>query len=466
METKYVTDVEQSKSTNPWTRMRESIIGRYADQNHLIQQRAWFLFILYLGFIVIQTVGTVAQVAAGIHNMNILRSYAISVVLAIIVLFFVRAKRYTIAANIGLIGFVLNLTIGIYFSANIQVFFVTVMYYTGALILYANLFCDRKAVLLTTVWFSAVVVICYMNMEAGVSQEMQVMIKKGFFNALVSLWTIAYFSLMITTIMNRSNANLVESVSDVRESSAKLTEIANVVDTSSRDLSNGTSAQAAAMEETSSSLKEILQGTKENTNIVLNAEKLMQQTTETINITNDTLKELKQSMDEVNEASIKTARIVKDIDSIAFQTNLLALNAAVEAARAGEAGAGFAVVADEVRRLALKSKEASRTTQDIIGGNIENIKKSAALAVRSYEAFSMFNKVAEQLAADLKVIAASSQEQTQGIAEIEKAIEDINNVIQSNAASAEESSAVSTELTHMSYNIDSFVQKLDRLVTA
>ena len=171
-------------------------------------------------------------------------------------------------------------------------------------------------------------------------------------------------------------------------------------------------------------------------------------------------------MDEVNEASVKIANIVQTIDSIAFQTNLLALNAAVEAARAGEAGAGFAVVADEVRSLARKSAEASKSTQDIISSSIKNIKKSAELAISSDEAFVTFMKVIAQLAEHLKIIGESSDDQYRGIAQIEKAVETMNTVIQSNAASATETTTVSSELSAMSDDIEAFVQKLDQLVKA
>jgi methyl-accepting chemotaxis protein len=136
----------------------------------------------------------------------------------------------------------------------------------------------------------------------------------------------------------------------------------------------------------------------------------------------------------------------------------------VEAARAGETGAGFAVVADEVRNLARKSAEASKNTQEIIGSNIQNIKKSAQLAVNSDEAFSTLMKVTEKLVDHLKIITESSQDQSQGIAEIEKAIDNMNTIIQSNAANAEESAAVSSELATMSDNIEAFVNKLDKMV--
>jgi len=217
------------------------------------------------------------------------------------------------------------------------------------------------------------------------------------------------------------------------------------------------------MEETSAMLKEISEKTRNNADIVSNAQKLMDDTSVIVTSTNTSLKGLRSSMNEVNEASVKTARIVQTIDSIAFQTNLLALNAAVEAARAGEAGVGFAVVADEVRNLARKSAEASKSTQDVISSSIENIKKSTNFAVTSDEAFTKFMEVAEHLTRQLKVIGESSADQTLGISEIERAVDNINVVIQANAAGAEETAAVSSELTVMSRNIAAFVKKLDQL---
>ena len=466
METKKSHQSRQSAAVNPFSAMKESIIARYDDKNHLIQQRAWFLYVLYIALILAQVFSAVAQIATSVLNLNGLRTILISTALAIAGIALIRARRYTAVAYLGLIGNVLTVTMGVFLSVSLNVIYVTWIYYFFATIVYAALFCNRKMVILTAAWFFGVIVICYMIGVAQADAAVQEMVKKGFSNSLAGLLMITIFSLMTMMAMNRANADLVASVSDVRISSVKLTEIAGVIDSTSRGLSEGASAQAAAMEETSSSLKEILERTKENTNTVLDAEKLMQDATETIKVTDQALRDLKQSMDEVSDASEKTVRVVKDIDSIAFQTNLLALNAAVEAARAGEAGAGFAVVADEVRSLAKKSADSSKTTQDIIGGNIENIRKSAQLAVRSYETFSTFMQAAARLARDLKVIASSSQVQTQGIIEIERAIEGINQVIQRNAASAEESSAVSSELADMSSNIEEFVGKLDRLVTS
>jgi methyl-accepting chemotaxis protein len=289
-------------------------------------------------------------------------------------------------------------------------------------------------------------------------------VKVSYLDSAICMIFVTIMGILVNTAMRRANTKLVESVSDVRESSIKLTELSGVIDSSSTNLANGASTQAAAMEETASMLKEISEKTRHNTDTVLDAQKLMAETTQIVSNTNESLKGLRQSMDEVNEASIKTARIVQTIDGIAFQTNLLALNAAVEAARAGETGAGFAVVADEVRNLARKSAEASKNTQEIIGSNIQNIKKSAQLAVNSDEAFSTLMKVTEKLVDHLKIITESSQDQSQGIAEIEKAIDNMNTIIQSNAANAEESAAVSSELATMSDNIEAFVNKLDKMV--
>lgn len=332
-------------------------------------------------------------------------------------------------------------------------------------IFFATLFTSRKAVIGIMVWFIGVYLVYYIAVIGELtSSEARSVTTSAFVDGLIAIVLCTVLSILITTAMRRANTKLVDSVVDIRESSLKLTEIAGVIDASSQNMAEGATTQAAAMQETSAMLKEIAEKTRKNTEVVHDAQKLMADTSHIVIKTNESLKDLRNSMDDVNEASVKTGRIVQTIDDIAFQTNLLALNAAVEAARAGELGAGFAVVADEVRNLARKSAEASKNTQEIISRSIQNIKKSRELAISSDDAFSTFVKVTEKLLDHLKIVTESSQDQTQGIAEIERAINDINNVIQSNAASSEEHAAVSTELTSMSDDIQEFVKKLDRMV--
>jgi methyl-accepting chemotaxis protein len=332
-------------------------------------------------------------------------------------------------------------------------------------IIFATLFCTRKAVLIVMVGFITILITYFLAIKDLLTTvETRSLVASGFADGLIGIVLSSVLSLLIITAMRRANSKLVDSVAEVREASIKLKDISGIIESASNNLANGAIDQSSAMEETHAMLKDISEKTRSNTEIVRDASKLMQDTTKIVKTTNTSLKGLRSAMDEVSEASTKTVRIVQTIDSIAFQTNLLALNAAVEAARAGESGAGFAVVADEVRNLARKSAEASKNTQDIIGSSIQNIKKSAELAVSSDEAFATFTMIAAQLAKNLTVIGEASENQIKGISEIEKAVNNMNIIIQANAASAEETTAVCSELSAMSDDIESFVHKLDQLV--
>jgi len=456
-------------SKNIFTGMREAIINRYADHSYLAQQQAWYLFVVGILVVIMQIVTCIALISAsGAEAWINFAGSIMTLIVAIFALFLILGKKYKIAAPLALMIMVVNMTIvfaaTFLYGKNLYQGFTTNTYGVFPLIVFGALFCKRKVVFMTAAWFTAVFIIYFIMAQDKVSKEMIDAMQVTLPESLINMVIVAVFSFLIMTVMARTTSNLVDSVSSVREASAKLIQIADVIDTSSKELSSGTCGQAAAMEETSASLKEITEKTRRDTEIVVGSQKLMDQTSETVRITNNALKELRQSMDEVNEASIKTARIIKTIDEIAFQTNLLALNAAVEAARAGEAGAGFAVVADEVRNLARKSAEASKNTQEIIGGSIEHIKKSVALAISSDEAFSTFTKASVELSQSLKVITEHSQEESQAIAGIERAVEDMNQVIQHNAFQAQETADISAELSAMSNDIEKFVARLDKLM--
>jgi methyl-accepting chemotaxis protein len=454
---------------NAWSRLRESIIDRYEGFDHLTQQLAWFfyifcfsaigLFIILAGMLIV--IAPDKAMKAGPLILVIIVSAAAGIILT-------RKKKFTMAAYILLVIICITNTLGFvskYMSPVIYEGFVSYNNFLFMIIFIATLFTSRKAVIGVMVWFMTVYIVYYIAVIGELtSSEARSVTTSSFVDGLIAIGLCSVVSILITTAMRRANSKLVDSVADIRESSIKLTEIAGVIDASSQNMAEGATTQASAMEETSAMLKEISEKTKKNTEVVTDAQKLMADTSHIVIKTNESLKDLRNSMDNVNEASVKTGRIVQTIDDIAFQTNLLALNAAVEAARAGEYGAGFAVVADEVRNLARKSAEASKNTQDIITHSIQNIKRSRELAISSDEAFSTFVKVTEKLLEHLKIITESSQDQTQGIVEIERAINDINMVIQSNAAGSEEHAAVSAELSQMSVNIEEFVKKLDRMV--
>jgi methyl-accepting chemotaxis protein len=144
------------------------------------------------------------------------------------------------------------------------------------------------------------------------------------------------------------------------------------------------------------------------------------------------------------------------IDEIAFQTNLLALNAGVEAARAGDAGKGFAVVAQEVRALAQRSKDAAQEIKDLISNSTRQVNEGAALVGRTGEALRQIVAQVDQIGGLVGEIAASAQEQSIGLADVNTAMNQLDQTTQQNAAMVEETTAS----THTLHNETSELQRL------
>ncbi len=221
------------------------------------------------------------------------------------------------------------------------------------------------------------------------------------------------------------------------------------VASSSREIAAGTGQQAASLEETSSSLEEMSSMTESNADNSNQANNLMKETNRIVEQANSSMGELTTSMDGIRKASEETSKIVKTIDEIAFQTNLLALNAAVEAARAGEAGAGFAVVADEVRNLAMRAAEAARNTSELIEGTVKKVGEGFELVSNTNEAFQRLAESSGKVSGLIREISAASGEQSSGIDQVNKAVAEMDKVVQGNASGAEELSAQAEELNDM-----------------
>lgn len=275
-----------------------------------------------------------------------------------------------------------------------------------------------------------------------------------FIAAFVSLF---FFARSITKPINRVIEGLNDGADQVASASGQ-------VSASSQSLAEGTSEQAASIEETSSSLEEMSSMTKQNSENAGQADSLMKEANQVVGQANDSMAELTTSMEGISEANEETQKIIKTIDEIAFQTNLLALNAAVEAARAGEAGAGFAVVAEEVRNLALRSAEAAKNTAEMIEGTVKKTKDGSAIVSRTNEAFSRVAESASKVGELVAEIAAASNEQAQGIGQVNIAVTEMDKVTQQNAANAEETASASEEMNAQAEQMKTFVGDLVDLV--
>jgi methyl-accepting chemotaxis protein len=253
-------------------------------------------------------------------------------------------------------------------------------------------------------------------------------------------------------------------IDHLRASSDQVAAASEQLTASSQTLAEGSTEQAAGIEETSSSLEEMASMAKQNSDNAVQADSLMKETNAVVKQASSDMVELTGSMDQISKASEETQKIVKTIDEIAFQTNLLALNAAVEAARAGEAGAGFAVVADEVRNLAIRAAEAAKNTSNLIDGTSQKIRSGAELVGRTNKGFQVISESASKVGDLVAEIAAASNEQAQGVDQINTAVVEMDKVVQNNAATAEESASSSEEMIAQADQMREMVAELVVLV--
>jgi methyl-accepting chemotaxis protein len=221
---------------------------------------------------------------------------------------------------------------------------------------------------------------------------------------------------------------------------------AGQVSSASQTLAAGSSQQAASLEETSSALAEMSSMTKRNAENAQKANDLAREANQTAAAGASDMSAMAAAMNDIKVSSDGIAKIIKTIDEIAFQTNILALNAAVEAARAGEAGMGFAVVADEVRNLAQRSAVAAKETAEKIEGAISKTALGVSLTEKVAKTLNEIVVKAGEVDRLATEVATASKEQTQGIGQLNTAINEIDKVTQSNAANAEESASAAEEL--------------------
>jgi methyl-accepting chemotaxis protein len=240
---------------------------------------------------------------------------------------------------------------------------------------------------------------------------------------------------------------------------------AGQISSSSQSLSTGSSEQASSIEETSTALEEISTMIRTTAENAQKAKSLASDARSVAETGSAAMSEMSQAMHLIDSSSGEVAKIVKNIDEIAFQTNILALNAAVEAARAGEAGAGFAVVADEVRSLAQRSAAAAKETAEKIEAAITNSKKGSQCSERVNVALTQITQKVAATDGIVAEIATAAREQAQGIEQINSALANMDKISQSNSSNAEESAAAAEQLDAQASNLNDLVARLVLLVT-
>jgi methyl-accepting chemotaxis protein len=267
-----------------------------------------------------------------------------------------------------------------------------------------------------------------------------------------------FMSHAIAKVILQQSQGLFEAADQVAEASSQ-------VSTASQSLAEGSSEQAALLEESSSAMEEMASMVRRNAENTKEAARLVEISRQSMKTSHRSLKSTMETMKEISASGVRTAKIIKTIDEIAFQTNLLALNAAVEAARAGETGAGFAVVADEVRTLAMRATAAAKTSDQIITETIEQVRSGEAVIEQAMKEFYQMGDDAKAVSTLFSEISSASEEQARGVEQINHAIHDMDTAVQQNAANAEQSAAAAQQLHAQANQVSSLVQEMLTIVS-
>ena len=249
------------------------------------------------------------------------------------------------------------------------------------------------------------------------------------------------------------NQSLQSIILEVRDNTENIVMASSEIANGNMDLSSRTEAQAGALEQTASSMEELSATVKHNADNAKNANHLAVVAAEVATRGSGEFGVAIETMGMINQSSQKIVEIIGVIDGIAFQTNILALNAAVEAARAGEQGRGFAVVASEVRNLAQRSAGAAKEIKELIVSSVARVDEGEKLVERAgltmKEVVASINRVTQVMSE----ISTTSQEQSDGISQINQAISSMDDVTQQNAALVEEAAAAAASLLEQANNL-------------
>lgn len=254
-------------------------------------------------------------------------------------------------------------------------------------------------------------------------------------------------------------------VAELSEASNQIGLSSGQLSQASQEIANGATEQASQIEETSASMEELASMVKQNVENAKQASLLASQSAESSKSGSDEMVKLSRAMEDIGRSADEIRGVIDVIEDISFQTNMLALNAAVEAARAGEAGLGFAVVADEVKNLANRSSSSAKETASMIKEANQKIANGMEASKRLTEIFKGIIGHSVKVGEVTQEVEVASQQQDEGIGQVNQAIVQFDSVVQNNASSSEETASAAEELQSQVQTLETVVRNLHLLVT-
>lgn len=253
--------------------------------------------------------------------------------------------------------------------------------------------------------------------------------------------------------------HLTNVMCDISQIASQVNSGANQVSAGAQALSHGTMQQKDSMNGLVSNVTDITTQIQNSAVRCGNASNLVDKATGYAAEADTKMEQLITATRNIDQSSSQIGSIIKTIEDIAFQTNILALNAAVEAARAGDAGQGFSVVSDEVRNLASKSAEAARNTSTLIGRSLHDVQTGTESTNLAISAMQVISECIQSIKALMDEISLASVQQSEMIVSVENRIKEVSKVIEENSDAAEESAAISNELSDQAKTLNQLISQ-------
>ena len=253
--------------------------------------------------------------------------------------------------------------------------------------------------------------------------------------------------------------SMAETIKGIQRVSDEVSSAAEQVASSSNELADGATNQAAVVEELTATVAGVAEQVEKNSQSAKQISSRVGNLGEAISESNSKMQEMVASMNDINEASKEIDKIIATINEIASQTNLLALNASIEAARAGEAGKGFAVVANQVNLLADQSAKAAKESAVLIETSVRAVKKGMTIADETATQLEEVADSSKVITEEVTDIADTLEQQTVEIQQINEGIEQINDVVQTNSATSQECAAASQQMSSEAENLREMIQR-------